>query len=101
MALPTFAQTALELDEFFVNCVSDVVGGHVTLVRSGGPDKGYIMTSSVEGEATIHPAGESMTFLLMQDQNVVTFVVKYESLKYDMIVKGTGQHFDRGTCAAS
>lgn len=96
-----FAQSGLDAQDFMVNCISDMDGSDVTLVRSGGSDKGYIMTKSLQGEASIYPGLDSMTFLLMQDQEVVTFVVKYQDMKYDMMVKGGDQSFDHGTCALS
>lgn len=97
----SFAQTQLELDDFFVNCISDVDSAGVTLVRSGGSNKGYIMTSDLQGEADIYPGLKSMTFLLMQDKDVITFVVDYGNLEYDMMVKGGGHEFDRGQCSVS
>ena len=100
-ATPVLAKNVLQQDEFSVECVSDVDGSNVTVKRSDGADKGYLATEDLEGEATIYPVGESMTVLLMQDEQVVTFVVNYDSLKYDMMVKGAVQKFDRGTCPAS
>ncbi|WP_171237532.1 hypothetical protein [Ruegeria sp. HKCCA5763] len=100
-ATPALAKSTLHDDDFSMECVSDVDGSNVTLKRSGGSDKGFISTGDLEGEAAIYPVGESMTFLLMQDGQVVTFVVNYDSLKYDMMVKGAAQKFDRGTCPAS
>ncbi|NOD63417.1 MULTISPECIES: hypothetical protein [unclassified Ruegeria] len=100
-ATPVLANNALKQDDFSVECVSDVDGSNVTLKRSGGSDKGHLSTGDLEGEAAIYPVGESMTFLLMQDGQVVTFVVNYDSLKYDMMVKGAVQKFDRGTCPVS
>lgn len=95
------AETQIDMNDFFVNCISDVNEEGVTLVRSGGSDKGYIMTSELQGEANIYPGLDSMTFLFMQDSEVITFVVEYDNLEYDMMVKGNGQKFDRGKCAAS
>ncbi|WP_157054163.1 hypothetical protein [Ruegeria sp. 6PALISEP08] len=100
-ATPVLAKNVLQQDDFTVECVSDVDGSSVTVKRSDGSDKGYLATGDLQGQATIYPVGESMTILLMQDEQVVTFVVNYDSLKYDMMVKGTVQKFDRGTCPAS
>ncbi len=100
-ASASVAETQIDMDDFFVNCISDVNSEGVTLVRSGGSDKGYIMTTDVQGEADIYPGLDSMTFLLMQETGVITFVVDYHSMEYDMMVKGAGQQFDRGTCSAS
>jgi len=94
-------QPEVEKDDFFVNCISDLSSEGVTLVRSGGSDKGYIMTSEMQGEANIYPGVDSMTFLLMQDSRVITFVVEYSNLEYDMMVKGDGHRFDKGKCEVS
>ena len=88
----------LEADDFFVNCVSDVNGSAVTLVRSGGSDKGFLMTDNIQGEAQIIPGVGSMTFLYMQEAEVVTFVVGFEELSYDMSVMGEHAGTDSGKC---
>ncbi|MEX0329081.1 MAG: hypothetical protein AB3N07_10185 [Ruegeria sp.] len=99
--LASHATSALEVDEFTVNCVSELDGSTVTLARTGGTDKGHITTPTIQGEADIYPAGESMTYVLIKDETVVTFVMNYESLKYNMMVKSTTQTHDRGTCTQS
>ncbi len=99
---PVFAaQDKLELDDFMVNCVSSVDQSSVTLVRSGGSNKGYIMAGDLQGEADILPGLGSMTFLLMQDGQVITFVVDHANLEYDMMVKGSALRNDRGSCTLS
>ena len=100
--LPVMAQSAtsdpLNGADFVVNCVSDSNGGAVTLARSGATDKGFIVTEEIKGEATIIAGLNSLTFLHIMDQDVVTFVVDFEDLNYDMSIKGPHAAQDFGTC---
>ncbi|SLN46318.1 hypothetical protein [Ruegeria meonggei] len=100
-ASAALAQSEINLDEFSVNCVSDVDQKGVTLSRSGGSDKGFIATDTLEGEASIFPGLNTMTFLLIQGSDVVTFVVDYTTMEYDMRIKGAVQKNDKGTCTVA
>lgn len=100
---PTLGMAAgtgpLDGADFVVTCVSDGDGGTVTLARSGATDTGFIVTDQIRGEVQILSGINSLTFLHIMDKDVVTFVVNFEDLNYDMTIKG--QHFvnDHGKCA--
>ncbi|WP_037306794.1 hypothetical protein [Ruegeria halocynthiae] len=86
--------------DFVVTCVSDADGGTVTLARSGATDTGFIVTDAIRGEAKILSGINSLTFLHIMDKDVVTFVVDFDDLNYDMSVKGQHTANDRGKCDA-
>jgi len=100
--IPAFAQAEpgdpLNGADFVVNCVSDGNGGAVTLARSGATDKGFIVTDDIKGEATILAGLNSLTFLHIMDQDVVTFTVDFEDRNYDMSIKGPHAGNDFGSC---
>jgi len=100
--LPAMAQSAtsdpLNGADFVVNCVSGNSGEAVTLARSGATDKGFIITQDIRGEATIIAGLNSLTFLHIMDQDVVTFVVDFEDRNYDMSIKGPHAGQDFGSC---
>jgi hypothetical protein len=83
------------------NCTSSVDQSSVTLARSGGSNKGYILAGALQGEADILPGLDNLTFLLIHDGQVVNFSVDLVSLEYDMMIKGASQRFDRGSCTPS
>lgn len=103
LLMPTFVQAAIDDPlngaDFVVNCLSDKNGGSVTLARSGETDKGFIVAENIKGEAQIIPGLNSLTFLHIMDQNVVTFVVDFDNLHYDMSVKGPHAANDSGYCS--
>ena len=84
--------------DFVVNCVSDKDGSLVTLARSGGTNKGYIVTDAIRGEATILSGIGSLTFLHLMEQDVITFVVDFDNLSYDLTIKGPHATQDHGAC---
>lgn len=102
IALGTFpvcaGQTKLDLNDFTVNCTSSVDQPSVTLARSGGSSKGHIMAGDLQGEADILPGLDNLTFLLIQEGQVVNLAVDLVSLEYDMMIKGSAQRFDKGSC---
>ncbi len=85
-------------EDFVVNCVSGSTGNAVTLARSGATDKGFIVTDAIKGEATIIAGLNSLTFLHIADKDVITFVVDFEKLDYDMSIKGPHAAQDFGSC---
>ncbi|WP_050602485.1 hypothetical protein [Ruegeria sp. 6PALISEP08] len=101
--LPVVAHSAtsdpLNGADFVVNCMSDGNGGAVTLARSGATDKGFIVADNIKGEAQIIPGLNSLTFLHIMDQDVVTFVVDFDNLHYDMSIKGPHAVNDSGYCS--
>ena len=84
--------------DFVVTCLSDQGQGAVTLARSGATDAGFIVTDNIRGEAKILPGVNSLTFLHIMGKDVVTFVVDFDDLSYDMAIKGQHVANDRGTC---
>ena len=94
-------QTKLDANDFMANCTSSVDQSSVTLARSGGSDKGYIMAGDLQGEADILPGLDNLTFLLIQDGQVINFAVDLVSLEYHMMIKGSAQRFDTGSCKPS
>ncbi|WP_298848236.1 hypothetical protein [uncultured Ruegeria sp.] len=103
LMLPTLTQAATEDPlngaDFVVNCESDKSGGSVILARSGETDKGFIVADEIKGEAQIIPGLNSLTFLHIMDQDVVTFVVDFDNLHYDMSIKGPHAANDSGYCS--
>lgn len=104
MMAAMFASPALAMDDpldgadFVLNCISDQDGSAVTLARSGATDAGFIVTDKIRGESQILPGVNSLTFLHIMDADVVTFVVDFDTLDYDMTVRGQHAQFDHGTC---
>ncbi len=102
LGLPTLAHasgsTPLDGADFVVTCTSEHSGETVTLARSGASDAGFIVTNEIRGEAQILPGVESLTFLHIMDQDVVTFVVDFQDLSYNMTVKGAHAANDWGSC---
>ncbi len=104
MMAATLASPALAMDDplngadFVLNCISDQDGSAVTLARSGATDAGFIVTDKIRGESQILPGVNSLTFLHIMDTDVVTFVVDFGTLNYDMTVRGQHSLNDRGQC---
>ena len=84
--------------DFVLNCTSDQNGSAVTLARSGATDLGFIVTEKIRGESQILPGVNSLTFLHIMDTDVVTFVVDFDTLNYDMTVRGQHSTNDHGSC---
>lgn len=85
-------------DDFHITCVSDRDGSEVTLTRAGGADQGYIHTDKIDGEAMIFPGVNSLTFMHIEDQDVMTFVVHFDTHDYDLAVQGPHAGNDHGVC---
>ena len=102
LGLPSLGLAAdsglLDGADFVVTCVSDGDGSTVTLARSGATDAGFIVTDTIQGEARILSGINSLTFLHIMDKDVVTFVVDFDDLSYDMATKGQHAANDRGSC---
>ena len=95
---PTFANTISDAD-YVINCVSGSNGDVVTLARSGGVDKGFIIAGDIQGEASILSGLDSATFLHIAGGNVITFIVDLTDNTYDMTTKGTQSKSDYGDCS--
>lgn len=102
LGLPTLGYAAsdgpLDGADFVVTCLSEQGGGAITLARSGATDAGFIVTDTIRGEAKILSGVNSLTFLHIMGKDVVTFVVDFDDLSYDMAVKGQHSAHDRGKC---
>ncbi|WP_170381122.1 hypothetical protein [Ruegeria atlantica] len=102
LGLPAAAQATdtgpLDGADFVVTCTSEQSGETVTLARSGASDAGFIDAGEIRGEVKILPGIDSLTFLHIMGRDVVTFVVDFQDLSYDMTIKGAHATNDRGSC---
>ncbi|WP_420587102.1 hypothetical protein [Ruegeria sp.] len=96
-AASLLATIAVAEERHFV-CVSDRDGSEVRLNRDANGDKGSIATAKVSGSATVFKGVGSMTFLHIENQDVMTFVVHFDSMTYDLSVQGPHAGNDHGTC---
>ena len=91
------ATTATAQERHFV-CISDRDGGETRLDLVAEGDKGRIATAQIEGDATVFKGVGNMTFMLIDGQDVMTFVVQLDDLSYDLSVKGPQAGNDYGAC---
>lgn len=96
-AIAFTASTAAAEERHFV-CISDRDASEVRLNRDPDGDKGSIQTKTVAGDAMVFKGLESMTFVHIEDQDVMTFVVKFEDMSYDLSIKGPHAANDHGVC---
>ncbi|WP_037306796.1 hypothetical protein [Ruegeria halocynthiae] len=92
-----FASAAAAEERHFV-CVSDRDGSEVRLNRAPEGDKGNINYKEITGDALVFKGVGNMTFVHIEDQDVMTFVVHYDDMSYDLSVKGPHAATDHGTC---
>lgn len=99
-ALAAFAlsATAAAAEERQFLCVSNNDGSEVNLTRNATGDKGTITTPSIQGEATVLKGVGNVTFLYIEGQDVMTFVVTLDDLSYDLSISGPKAGNDRGQC---
>ena len=91
------ASTATAEERHFV-CISDRDGSEVRLNRDPVGDKGSIQTKDIAGDAMVLKGLGSMTFVHIEDQDVMTFVVNFEDMSFDLSVKGPHARQDHGFC---
>lgn len=96
-AIASAASTAAAEERHFV-CMSDRDGSEIRLNRDPVGDKGSIQTTVIAGDAMVFKGLDSMTFVHIEDQDVMTFVVHFEDMSYDLSVKGPHAEQDHGTC---
>ncbi|MGB0968429.1 MAG: hypothetical protein ACPGUX_09610 [Halocynthiibacter sp.] len=97
-AVSAASSSPLTGDDFHITCISDRDGSEVVLTRSGGVDKGYIHTANINGDATIFPGVGSLTFMHIEGNDVMTFVVHFDTHDYDLSVQGPHAGNDHGVC---
>lgn len=98
VAAATFCASAATAEERHFVCVSDRDGSEVRLDRAPEGDKGTIATKDISGDALVFKGVGNMTFVHIEDQDVMTFVVHYDDMSYDLSVKGPHAGTDHGTC---
>ncbi|WP_209596278.1 hypothetical protein [Ruegeria sp. HKCCSP351] len=98
VAVATLCTTAATAEERHFVCVSDRDGSEVRLKRASEGDKGIIETTSVSGDAMVFKGVGNMTFVYIQGDEVMTFVVNYDDMTFDLSVKGPNAGTDRGAC---
>ncbi|WP_424833642.1 hypothetical protein [Ruegeria sp.] len=101
VAFATLCATAATAEERHFVCVSDRDGSEVRLNRDAEGDKGSIATATIEGDATVFKGIGNMTFLHIEDKDVMTFVVHLDDMTYDLSIKGPHAGHDHGTCQES
>ncbi|MGB0902814.1 hypothetical protein [Halocynthiibacter sp.] len=100
-ALPVSVQAnpfAPSGSDTIITCASDLDGSNVVLTRIGASFQGKIETTNVSGAATIFPGVNSLTFMHIEGQNVMTFVVHFDTHAYDLSIRGPHMGNDHGTC---
>ncbi|WP_299636797.1 hypothetical protein [uncultured Ruegeria sp.] len=98
VAIATLCATAATAEERHFVCVSDRDGSEVRLNRAPEGDKGNIETASVSGDAMVFKGVGNMTFVHIEGEDVMTFVVHYDDMSFDLSVKGPHAGTDHGTC---
>ncbi|WP_298848233.1 hypothetical protein [uncultured Ruegeria sp.] len=93
-----FAATQALAEERHFVCISDRDGSEIRLNRATAGDKGSIETPKITGDAVVFKGVGSMTFMHIEDQDVMTFVVHFEDMSYDLSVKGPHAEEDHGMC---
>lgn len=98
LATITFAASMAAAEERHLVCISDRDGSEVRLNRDPIGDKGSIQTKVIAGEAMVFKGLGSMTFVHIEDQDVMTVVVHFEDMSYDLSVKGPHAEHGHGSC---
>ncbi len=97
-AAASLISTAAVAEERHFVCVSDRDGSEVKLNRAPTGDKGSISTKSIEGDAMVFKGVDNMTFVHIEDSDVMTFVVHLSDMTYDLSIKGPHAGVDHGNC---
>ncbi|MDA7963209.1 hypothetical protein [Ruegeria sp.] len=98
VAAATLFATASYAEEKAFTCVSDRDGSEVRLSRAAEGDKGRIETKDMAEDAMVFKGVGNMTFVYIEGTSVMTFVVNYDDMSYDLSIKGPGAGTDRGAC---
>ncbi|WP_425078270.1 hypothetical protein [Ruegeria denitrificans] len=97
-AAATLIATAVSAEERHFVCISDRDGSEVRLNRAPEGDKGNIETANISGDAMVFKGVGNMTFVHIEGEDVMTFVVNYDDMSFDLSVKGPHAGTDHGTC---
>lgn len=98
VAITTLCATAATAEERNFVCVSDRDGSEVRLDRFADGDKGEITTGTTAGDVVVLKGVGNLTFLYIEGQEVMTFVVNLDDMSYDLSIKGPNAGTDRGSC---
>ncbi|EEX10801.1 hypothetical protein SL1157_2870 [Ruegeria lacuscaerulensis ITI-1157] len=91
------ASAAVAQERAFV-CISEVDGEEYRLTHSGIGTKGTVSFKDKTGEAQVFPGLNNLTFILANDQNVMSFFVEQPDLTYSLSVRRPTLRNDRGQC---
>ncbi len=97
-ALALSATVASAQEREFV-CVSDLDGTEYRLKRTGADNTGTVAFNDLEGEAQVFPGLNNLTFIVANEQHVMTFFVKQPGLTYSLSVRRPSLRNDRGQCS--
>ncbi len=98
VAVATLCASAAVAEERHFVCISDLDGSEVRLNSAPVGDTGSIETKDVSGDAIVLNGLGNMTFVHIEDQDVMTFVVHIEDMTYNLSIKGPHAGTDRGKC---
>ncbi len=91
------ANASIAAERSFV-CVSDIDGTEFHLTKSGDDSTGSIAVNDIAGAAQVFPGLGNLTFMYVDESNVMTFVVKLPDLNYDLSVQRPQPKNDNGKC---
>ncbi|MGI9368873.1 MAG: hypothetical protein ACR2O2_08545 [Ruegeria sp.] len=97
-AAASLISTAAVAEERHFVCVSERDGSEVRLNRAATGDKGSISTKDINGDAMVFNGVGNMTFVHIEKNDVMTFVVHLSDLSYDLSIKGSQAGVDHGNC---
>lgn len=97
-AVAAVLATGAAAEERHFVCVSDRDGSEVRLNRAPEGDKGSIETKDIAGDALVFKGVGNMTFVHIEESDVMTFVVHFSDMTYDLSVKGPHAGTDHGSC---
>ena len=85
------------------SCVSNLDGTEFVLNSASEEGKGSIATVDIAGDTVAFDAQVlkgvgSVTFLSLQDEQVLTYVVNFSDMTYDLSIKGQHTANDSGKC---
>lgn len=79
-------------------CVSDQDGTEYRLEKPAEGDEAIIAFNDTRGAAKVFPGLGNLTFMLADEQNVMTFFVKQADLRYSLSVRRPALKNDKGQC---
>lgn len=90
-------------EEHVFSCVSNLDGTEFVLNSASEGSAGTISTIDIAGDTVAFDAQVlkgvgSVTFLSMQETQVLTYVVNFSDMTYDLSINGEHSANDKGTC---